>query len=163
MIGEWVNRPTRRTMLTNASSFQRIDDILSCRETLLSSLSKSNKLQQLLRVTHHEARVVESSNLLANSRISRNHGALQHALTKVTYLTGLVAPCENAGVTISAAAQFESARVLWDQGEMSTSIKMLEDLLADPQLESQSLKVGRPELLARMVSRNQAPARRNDI
>jgi ataxia telangiectasia mutated family protein len=85
--------------------------------------------------------------------MSRSHGALQHALTRVTYLTRLIKPCEDAGVTISAAVQFETARVLWDQGEMSTSIKMLQDLVKNPEITPQSIKVGRPELFARLVSK----------
>ena len=86
--------------------------------------------------------------------MSRSYGALQHALTRVTYLTELIQPCRGAGVEISAAVQFESARVLWEQGEMSTSIRMLEDLLANQHTDSDLFfRVGRPDLFARLVSR----------
>lgn len=142
----------QRGPLANTSRFERIDDILSCRETLFGSLSKSNRLQSLLKTTQREARTVESETLLALSKMSRSHGALQHALTRVTYLNRLIKPCEDAGVTISAAVQFETARVLWDHGETSTSIKMLQDLLKDPEMTSQSIKVGRPDLFATLVS-----------
>lgn len=145
------NSPRIKGEITKTFSFEYVNGILSCRETLFSLLSKNTKLQSFLRTTQREARALESENLVALSRMSRNHGALQHALTRVTYLTELVRPCKDAGVRISDAVQFESARVLWDQGEMSTSIKMLEDLLANPDSDPQSISVGKPELFVRLV------------
>ena len=71
----------------------------------------------------------------------------------MTYLTELVQPCEDAGVRVSELVQFEGARVLWDHGEMSTSINMLEDLVANLDADPHSLSVGKPELFARLVRR----------
>lgn len=132
-------------------SFERIDDIWSCRETLFSSLSKRRRLQTLVKTTLRDARAIECDILLASSKMSRSHGALQHALARATHLTQLCKPCEDAGVNIAAAVQFETAQVLWDQGEMSTSIKILQDLQSDLRPGHESSHMGRPELLARLV------------
>ncbi|KAK4696525.1 hypothetical protein P7C71_g1403, partial [Lecanoromycetidae sp. Uapishka_2] len=80
----------------------------------------------------------------------RLHGALQNALTTATYLNQLVKPCEEAGVDISAAVQLESANVLWGQGEMTASIRMLQDLKKSTTSPSQLVRVGKPELLAKL-------------
>lgn len=115
-------------------------------------LSKKSKLQDMLKTSLRDARAVESRLLLASSTMSRLHGALQNALSTATYLNQLVKPCEEAGVDISAAVQLESANVLWGQGEMTASIRMLQDLTTSIASPSQLVRVGKPELLARLVS-----------
>lgn len=83
--------------------------------------------------------------------MSRHHGALQNALATATYLSRLVEPLQEVGLDIKAAVQFESANVLWDQGEMTASINMLQDLQHNFNAKSQLIHVGMPELLARLV------------
>ena len=114
-------------------------------------LSKVLKLQDVLKTTERDARCAESQLLLASSHISRLHGALQNALSTATYLTQLVRPCEKLGIDISAAVQFESAHVLWGQGEMAASIKMLQELKNGLGSHDQLAKVGKSELLATLV------------
>ena len=133
-------------------SFEHINGIISCRETIFSSLSKRSKLQDLLKISQRDARSLESQNLLTSSRMSRLHGALQNALTTTTYLTHLVKLCVEAGVDITAATRLESANVLWGQGEMTASIKMLQDLEGSLDPDTQFIHVGKPELLAKIVS-----------
>jgi len=115
-------------------------------------LSKRPKLQDMLKTTQRDVRLLEGHLLLASSQMSRLHGALQNALSTATYLTQLVTPCEKVGIDISAAVRFECAKVLWGQGEMTASINMLQDLKNAPGSRSQLFKVGKPELLATLVS-----------
>ena len=105
----------------------------------------------MLRVSQHDARFLEAQILLASSKMSRAHAAFQNALAAVTYLTRLAQSCQDAGVDIAAAVQFESAQVLWEQGEMSTSIRMLQELQTSINPRAQSIHVGRPEVLAKLV------------
>ena len=133
------------------NSYDHIKNIISCRESIFSLLSKRSKLQDMLRTSPRDARALESHLLLASSTMSRFHGALQNALTTATYLNQLVKPCEEAGVDISAAVQLESANVLWGQGEMTASIRMLQDLKNSAASDSQFVRVGKPELLAKLV------------
>lgn len=83
--------------------------------------------------------------------MSRRHEALQNTLTTATYLNQLIKPCEEVGVNIKAAVNFESANVLWDQGEMTASIRMLQDLQANNDTTSSFVHVGKSELLAKLV------------
>ena len=83
--------------------------------------------------------------------MSRHHGALQNALATATYLTQLTKSCEEAGLNITAAVQLESANVLWAQGEMTASIRMLQELQQNYDTKSQYIHVGKPELLAKLV------------
>lgn len=136
----------------NMRSYDHVKAIISCRETLFSSLSKKPKLQDLLRTSQRDARSLESHLLLASSNMSRAHGAIQEALSTVTYLTELVKPCKEVGVDISAVVRLASANVLWDQGEMTASIRMLQDLQAPFVSNDQIIEVSKPELLAKLVS-----------
>ena len=145
---------TRPTMLTY-TSYNHIKDIISCRETTFSCLSKRPRLQELLKTSLREARLMECRMLLASSSISRSHGALQNSLSTATYLNQIVEPCKAVGVNVIAATQFESSHVLWSQGETTASIRLLRELshnLHTNILEPQSISVGRPEMLAKLVS-----------
>lgn len=86
-----------------------------------------------------------------SSALSRRHAALQSGLISATYLTQLVQPCKDVGVNIDVAVSYEGSNVLWDQGEMSASIRMLQDLVNLPDTGKQDIHVGRPELLAKLV------------
>lgn len=132
-------------------SFDRVSTIVSCRETLFSSVSRSKNLQGILKVSPREARVIEARALLASCKISRHHGALQSSLATATYLARLVGPCEEVGVTIKAGSKYEEANVLWDQGEMTASIRMLQDLEQKFGVNGQNIQIGKPELLAKLV------------
>ena len=106
----------------------------------------------MLKTSQRDARSLESLVLLASSRMSRAHGAIQNALSTVTYLTELVEPCKEVGVDVSAVVLMASADVLWDQGEMSASIRMLQDLQGSSDSHVQLVEVSKPELLAKLVS-----------
>ena len=138
--------------MLRSRSYEHVKAIISCRETLFSSLSKKPKLQNLLKTSQRDARSLESHSLLASSRMSRAHGAIQNALSTVTYLTELVKPCKEVGVDISAVVWLASANVLWDHGEMAASIRMLQDLQGLPDSKDQLVEVSKPELLAKLVS-----------
>ena len=109
-------------------------------------------MQSLLKITQSEARAFEARALLASSALNRRHGVLQSSLNSTTFLAQLVGPCEEIGLKIDAAASLEASNVLWDQGEMAASIRMLQDLVRGDGLRSQDIEVGRPEILAKLVS-----------
>ena len=138
--------------MLNNCSYEHVKAIISCRETLFSSLSKKPKLQDLLKTSQRDALSLESHILLTSSRMSRTHGAIQNALSTVTYLTELVKPCKEVGVDISTAVRLASANVLWDQGEMTASIRMLQDLQELLDSHNQLVEVSKPELLTKLVS-----------
>lgn len=138
--------------MLNKSSYEHVKAIISCRETLFSSLSKKPKLQDLLKTSQRDARSLESHLLLESSHMSRAHGAIQNALSTVTYLTELVTPCKEVGVDIGAVVRLASANVLWDQGEMTASIRILQDLQVSLESRGQLIEVSKPELLAKLVS-----------
>ncbi|KAL8700463.1 MAG: hypothetical protein Q9224_000953, partial [Gallowayella concinna] len=131
-------------------SFDHVERIVSCRETLFSTLSKSSNLRELTKISVRDARSMETRALLSSSQMSRRHGALQNALAAATYLNRLTEPSIELGVNIRAAVQFESAGVLWDQGEMAASIKMLQDLNSTINMGEHAIHVGKPGLLAKL-------------
>ena len=57
-----------------------------------------------------------------------------------------------AGLRVDAAVLFEGANVLWDQEELSASIRMLQDIQKGADLRAQDIKIGKSELLAKLVN-----------
>ena len=140
-------------MLTSfANRYTDVNLILSSRETLLSALSYRPELQLIINTGPRETSRLHILALLNSTRISRSHGDLQNSLMTATYLSDLVPSTNALGIKVEAAVEYEAARVLWDQGEMSASIKMLQLLDTSIDLRKQSIHVGKPELLARLVS-----------
>ncbi|KAI4258557.1 MAG: hypothetical protein LQ352_001192 [Teloschistes flavicans] len=131
-------------------SFDHVEGIISCRETMFSTLSKCENLRALTKISLRDARTMESRALLSSTQMSRRHGALQNALAGATYLNRMIQPCNDLGLDIQAAVQLETAGVLWDQGEMATSIKMLQDLLPTIDTGKHEIRVGKSELLAKL-------------
>ena len=132
-------------------SYEDIKMLDSCRQTLFSTLSKSAGLRSLTKISEKDARIVEVQAVLASSGLNRRHGALQSSLNSATYLSQLVDSCADLGVRVDAAIGFEASNVLWDQGEMSSSIRMLQDIAAISDLKRQDIPVGRPKILATLV------------
>ena len=134
------------------NSLEHSSTLLSCRETLFSTISKSKNLQDLLKVSNRNARAIECRVLLSSCILHRRHGALQSALSTATYLSQMIKPCKEAGLRVDAAVLFEGANVLWDQDELSASIRMLQDIRQGTDLRVQDIEIGKPELLAKLVS-----------
>jgi ataxia telangiectasia mutated family protein len=133
-------------------SFEDVSQILSSREIIFSSLSRRPSLLNAIKTNARDTRLIEVQALLESSRMSRNHGALQNSLTTATYLSALTEPCNKLGLEIGALTQFEVSNVLWDQGEMMASIRTLQSLNTLPDLRKQTIPIGKPELLAKLVS-----------
>ena len=55
-------------------------------------------------------------------------------------------------MNIDGVAKFDLANVLWDQGEMTASIRMLQQLKAQYDLPKQTIPLSRAELLVTLVS-----------
>jgi len=55
-------------------------------------------------------------------------------------------------MTVEATAQYEAAKVLWDQGEQTTSIGILQQLDVDLESKHKDSAVRRSSLLAMLVS-----------
>ena len=95
---------------------------------------------------------MEVGALLSSSATFRKHGALQESLASATYLSEIVEKCKAVGLNIDAAAQYEVASALWEQGEASTSIRMRQELMGKVDLSKQSNSIGISVLLAKLVS-----------
>ncbi|KAI9736136.1 MAG: Serine/threonine-protein kinase tel1 [Cirrosporium novae-zelandiae] len=132
----------------NMGNFNDVNGILTGRETLLGSLVKKKPFLDLIKTSVSDAQEQEVRLLLESSQISRKHGALQNSLRTATYLSTLVQPCRLLGLEVEAAVRRETANVLWDQSEMTPSIRMLQELRADSKSGDCTIPVSRPELLA---------------
>ncbi|TID18730.1 hypothetical protein E2P81_ATG05712 [Venturia nashicola] len=133
----WKNMQKRSQKMLS-SKREDVYTVLSSRETLFSTVCNNASLREAMKLSLKDARSIEVEALLSSCHMSRKHNSLQGSLATATYLSELSEMCSRVGLDIQAAAQNEVADALWDQGEYSTSIRMLRRLVAIPaaQLEN---------------------------
>jgi ataxia telangiectasia mutated family protein len=98
-------------------------------------------------------RQMEIRSMLLASGIYRYHQATQESLNISTSLNNLIKPCEDLGVHVDVAITIEVANSLWDHGEMSSSIKMLQGIDNVTALKKQAIPVSRSDLLSKIGHR----------
>lgn len=133
--------------------FENVARILESREIIFASIVGRSHLRATVNASAREAHLMEIRVLRETLKVSQEHNALQKSLGTATYLSTLIEPCDHLGLTIRAAVQYDLAKVLWDQGEMAASIRMLQQVNEMPDLQKQAVPVSRPELLATLVGR----------
>lgn len=136
--------------LTNAHRYDDVSQLLSYRETTLSTISEQNYVRGSMKVSPSEARLVEIKGLLLSSSIYRFHHAMQESLNVTTTLSDLINPSEALGLSVDAAIKMETASSLWDHGEMLASIRVLQSIDRDSSLKKQMVPVSRSDLLSKI-------------
>lgn len=136
----------------NRHRFNDAKHIISYRETLFSTLSRNPHLRDALHISSKDSLEIEVRAVVNSSEFSRKNDLIQQSLAAATYLSELVPTCADIGLKIDAVAQFQAASILWMQGEISSSVQMLQDLRERTDLDKQTLKVGSAGLLAQLVS-----------
>ncbi|KAL2140652.1 hypothetical protein VTI28DRAFT_3548 [Corynascus sepedonium] len=139
----------KRSKWMMSGRYADVGQLLSCRETTLSMWSQHHRLRAT-RLTPADARLVQIRGMLLSSDIFRFHRAHQETLNLSTTLTDLIGSSESLGLSVDAAIKMETANSLWDQGEMITSIRMLQAIDKDSSLKKQTVPVSRPDLLSKI-------------
>lgn len=132
-----------------SGQYDDVSRILSCRETTLSMWSQHHNLRPSS-LAPADARLAQIRGMLVSSDIYRFHRATQETLNLSTTLTHLIKPSEQVGLTVDAAIRMEAANALWDQGEMTSSIRMLQNIDKDSSLKKQTVPVSRTDLLSKI-------------
>lgn len=133
------------------ASFEDLNQVLLTRDALAGILVSNAQLRDMMEITQSQAHLTEFEVLLQSSKMYRRHKALQQSLTNVTYLTGLLDRDAIDGLGLEDVVKSETASLLWDRGETSQSVKMLQNVLQHTNTATQSLPVGRAGLLAELV------------
>ncbi|KAJ4398775.1 Serine/threonine-protein kinase tel1 [Neurospora sp. IMI 360204] len=144
-----INDFQARSKWMMSGQYDDVSQILSCRETTLSMWSQHHNLRPS-RLTPADARLAQIRGMLVSSDIYRFHRATQETLNLSTTLTDLIKPSEQMGLTVDAAIRMEAANSLWDQGEMISSIRMLQNIDKDSSLKKQTVPVSRSDLLSKI-------------
>ncbi|KAI5288880.1 Serine/threonine-protein kinase tel1, partial [Ascosphaera aggregata] len=111
---EWDHMIARNHWL-KFESFADIKELLFCREALFSSLARSSSTNSLFKVNPRISRELQFRTIQESLRISRDHDELQVAMKSAVLLMKLAPICNQQGLSVNIAAQFELAQVLWDQ------------------------------------------------
>lgn len=126
--------------------------MLLCREAMFSSLARSLAPDSAISVDSRTSRELQFRTIQESLRISRDHNELQVATKSAVLLTKMVPLCQQQGLSVDIAAQFELAQVLWDQGEASRSIQLLKDIQQE-KLASQTVEVNMSRVLSTLGHR----------
>lgn len=136
----------------NQTSYHEVGEILSWHEALFSSIRKSDLLKSSSKMNIAESRLLEANVFRQSLDITRKHAVSQASLKSAISLSRLAEPCAQLGMNIDGATKFDLANVLWDQGEMTASIRMLQLLKGQGDLQKQAIPLSRSELLVTLVS-----------
>ncbi|KOS46779.1 hypothetical protein ACN38_g2263 [Penicillium nordicum] len=142
----WQNIMARSSWL-KTESYHEVGEILSWHEALFSSIRKNNILKSRTKLSLGDSRLLEAKVIRQSLEITRTHGISQASLKSAMSLSKLAEPCAELGMNIDGAAKFDLANVLWDQGEMTASIRMLQQLKGQNDLHKQAIPLSRAELL----------------
>ncbi|KAI9882878.1 MAG: N-terminal acetyltransferase A complex catalytic subunit ard1 [Watsoniomyces obsoletus] len=145
----WSRLSTRDAWM-HYGRFEDVTQLMSTRENVFGILSRQTNLQQAVQTSAKELRLLEVETILESSALSRSHGALQSSLKAAMYLSELTEPCTQLGIDIDPTAQLEAANVLWDQGEMTASIGILQNIRRSLSSGNTIMHVGPAELLAKL-------------
>jgi ataxia telangiectasia mutated family protein len=124
---------------------------LNSHEALFSSIKRTGFLKAWINISDHDAQLLEVKAIRQSLQIARTHGIQQASLKSAVCLSKLARKCSSLGINIEGAAKFDLANVLWDQGEMAASIRMLHQLKNQNDLHKQVVPISRAELLVTLV------------
>lgn len=130
--------------------YEDVGHILSCRSTTMSMLSQHSGLLNKAKLSTAVMRKSEVESLLNSAGIYRFHQAAQESLNISTSLSHLIPFCQEVDIHVDAAINIEVANSLWDHGEMSTAIRMLQTIDRDSSLHRQAIPVSKADLLAKI-------------
>lgn len=142
----------RFNVISNRTSYHEVGEILTWHEALFSSIRKRDFLKSKSDLSLSESRLLEAKVFRQSLEITRNHGVSQASLKSAISLSKLAESCTELGLNVEGAAKFDLANVLWDQGEMTASIRMLQHLKGQSDLHKQAIPLSRAELLVTLVS-----------
>ncbi|KAL7925925.1 hypothetical protein ACQKWADRAFT_283434 [Trichoderma austrokoningii] len=142
-----------RSQWMKSGLYGDVSQILSCRGTTMSLFSQRALPLGYAGFPTAAIRQTEIKSMLLASSIYRYHQATQESLNISTALSDLIKPCEALGVHVDVAVTIEVANSLWDHGEMSSSIKMLQGADNIAALGKQAIPVSRSDLLSKIGHR----------
>ncbi|KAF2104009.1 hypothetical protein NA57DRAFT_70221 [Rhizodiscina lignyota] len=151
LLDDTWSKMSRRYNLADGDRFDDIQPILSSRQTLFSILNSNENLQRILHTSPKDIRGLELQSLLSACALSRRNGELKGSLAAATYLNDIVPACGDIGLRIEAAAKFEAAQVLWDQGETHASIRTLQQIHSNINLDHESFAPPSYTVLAKLA------------
>ncbi|PYH93692.1 ataxia telangiectasia mutated [Aspergillus ellipticus CBS 707.79] len=143
---EWDKVAARDSWLKITSAGE-VGEILSCHEALFSSIKSKSFLKSAINLNDGDAQLLEIKVIRKSLEITRSRGISQASLKSAVCLSKLTHDCDSLGINIEGAAKFDLANVLWDQGEMAASIRMLQQLRERNDLHKQAVPISRAELL----------------
>ncbi|KAJ5049265.1 Serine/threonine-protein kinase tel1 [Penicillium rubens] len=120
---------------------------IMARSNWLKTERKNDILKSRAKLSLADSRLLEAKVIRRSLEITRTHGISQASLKSAMSLSKLAEPCAALGMNIDGAAKFDLANVLWDQGEMTASIRMLQQLKSQNELHKQAIPLSRAELL----------------
>ncbi|OJK01690.1 hypothetical protein ASPACDRAFT_1898851 [Aspergillus aculeatus ATCC 16872] len=149
---EWQKIASRNSWLKRTSAHE-VGEILICHEALFSTIRQKDILKSAINLQDSDALLLEIKVLRQSLEVAQSHDISQASLKIAFCLQKLASQSALLGIDTEAAAKFDLANVLWDQGEMAASIRMLRQLKDRNDLHKQAVPISRAELLVTLGHR----------
>ncbi|KAL7272152.1 Serine/threonine-protein kinase tel1 [Rhizina undulata] len=149
-LEEVWERLQSRTSWMHIGRYSDVEEIMAMRQAAFGSLSKRQHLRDSAQIDTKTARLIEAKSLVGCIKMARSHKVLQHSLSAATHLSKVVQPCKDVGLDLNAVATLQVANVLWDQGQRTSSIRMLQTLKDNSLSTKQCMVVGKAKLMAKL-------------
>ncbi|OAP62815.1 hypothetical protein AYL99_02042 [Fonsecaea erecta] len=129
------------------AEFNALSPILAGREAAFAAIRRNNHLRAAFSLTLPQALLFEVQVTRQSLDMASSYEASQFSLNRAMYLSQLAQLAESAGLKIDVAINYDLAKTLWAQKEVSASIGILQSLGDRKDAAAQAISVPRADIL----------------
>lgn len=131
-------------------SFEFLSPILLAREATLAALRSNRALPISTHISQSQALLLEIQAVRQSLSTSLIHDERQFSLNRAAFLVELSQLAEVSDLDVRAVTNYDLARTLWAQGEITAAIEILRNLQRSQWTDNQDIGVSKSELLTEL-------------
>lgn len=136
--------------LLTIHSFDFLSPILLAREATLAAIRANRAPPISMDISKPQALLLEIQAVRQSLSIALVHDERQFSLNRAAYLVELSRLAGVSGLHVKAVTNYDLARTLWAQGEVTAPIEILRNLHKSQYTEKQEIEVSESELLTEL-------------
>ncbi|KIW90931.1 uncharacterized protein Z519_08714 [Cladophialophora bantiana CBS 173.52] len=136
-----------RNQKAQLAEFNKLSPILAGREATFAAIRRNNHLRAAFALSLPQALLFEVQVTRQSLNMASSYEAPQFRLNRAMYLSQLTQLAENVGLKVDVAINYDLAKTLWAQEEVSASIGILQNLRERKDASQQAINVARADIL----------------
>ncbi|KIY04032.1 uncharacterized protein Z520_00724 [Fonsecaea multimorphosa CBS 102226] len=129
------------------AEFNALSPILAGREAAFAAIRRNNHLRAAFSLNLSQALLLEVQVTRQSLDMASSYEAPQFSLNRAMYLSQLAQLAESVGLAVDVAINYDLAKTLWAQEEVSASIGILQNLRDRKEAAAQPISVPRADIL----------------